>query len=52
MDIFNLILLNPILNVLVVLSTVLFSSFGLAIIALTIIVRLIMMPLTVSIPKK
>jgi YidC/Oxa1 family membrane protein insertase len=48
LDIFNLILLDPILNILVVLSSVLFSSFGLAIIALTVIVRLIMMPLTVK----
>ncbi len=48
MDIFNLILLNPILNLLVVVSSVLFNSFGLAIIALTIVVRLIMMPLTVK----
>jgi len=48
LDIFNLILLNPILNLLVVMSSVLFSSFALAIIALTIIVRLIMMPLTVK----
>lgn len=48
MDIFYLILFNPILNVLVVMSSVLFSSFGLAIIALTVIVRLIMLPLTVK----
>jgi YidC/Oxa1 family membrane protein insertase len=48
LDIFNLILLNPILNLLVVISSVLFSSFGLSIIALTIIVRLIMLPLTVK----
>ena len=34
------------LNFLVLLSHVLFSNFGLAIIALTIIVRLIMLPLT------
>ncbi len=48
MDIFNLLFLNPILNFLVLLSSVLFSSFGLAIIALTILVRLVMMPLTVK----
>lgn len=48
MDIFNLILLHPILNVLVVLSSALFHSFGLAIIALTFIVRLIMLPLTLK----
>lgn len=48
MDIFDLLFLNPILNFLIVLTSVLFSSFGLAIIALTIIVRLIMAPLTVK----
>jgi YidC/Oxa1 family membrane protein insertase len=43
----NLILLQPILNLLLVLTHFLFSNFGLGIIALTIIVRLILMPLTV-----
>ncbi len=47
MGIWNLIILHPILNVLVVLSNVLFHNFGLAIIALTIIVRLVILPLTV-----
>jgi YidC/Oxa1 family membrane protein insertase len=46
LDIFNLILLHPTLNVLIVLSSALFSSFGLAVIALTAIVRLVMLPLT------
>ncbi len=45
-ELWNFILLQPMLNFLVLLSNVLFSNFGLAIIALTIIVRLIMLPLT------
>jgi YidC/Oxa1 family membrane protein insertase len=45
-DIWNLIIGNPILNVLIALSHFLGGSFGLAIIALTIIVRLITWPLT------
>lgn len=45
-ELWNFILLQPMLNFLVLLSHVLFSNFGLAIIALTIIVRLIMLPLT------
>ena len=45
-DIWNLIIMNPMLNVLIALSDILFSSFGLAIIALTVIVRLILFPLT------
>ncbi len=48
MDIFNLLFLNPILNFLVLLSSVLFSNFGLAIIALTMMVRVVMMPFTVK----
>ena len=43
--IWHLIIGNPVLNVLIVLSHVLGGSFGLAIIALTIIVRLISWPL-------
>jgi len=46
MDLWNLIIFDPVLNVLIALSHILFSSFGLAIIALTIIVRLILWPLT------
>jgi YidC/Oxa1 family membrane protein insertase len=42
----NLILLQPILNILLVLTNVLFSNFGLGIIALTVLIRLIMLPLT------
>jgi YidC/Oxa1 family membrane protein insertase len=41
------ILLQPILNILLVLTHFLFSNFGLGVIALTIVVRLILMPLTV-----
>jgi len=46
MDVWNLILGNPVLNVLIALSHLLSGEFGLAIIALTIIVRLISWPLT------
>ncbi len=46
MGFLNLILLQPILNILLVLTNVLFGNFGLGIIALTILVRLIMLPLT------
>ncbi|MCD6391790.1 MAG: membrane protein insertase YidC [Dehalococcoidia bacterium] len=45
-EVWHLIIGNPILNVLIVLSHVLFGQFGLAIIALTIIVRLVSWPLT------
>ena len=45
-EVWNLIIGNPVLNVLVALSHVLGDSFGLAIIALTIIVRLVSWPLT------
>ena len=45
-DVWYLIIANPILNVLIALSHILSGSFGLAIIALTIIVRLISWPLT------
>ncbi|MBI2860957.1 MAG: membrane protein insertase YidC [Chloroflexi bacterium] len=47
-DIWNLIILSPVTNVLVVLSGFLFGSFGLAIIALTIIIRFITLPLTLK----
>jgi YidC/Oxa1 family membrane protein insertase len=45
-DIFTLILLNPMINFLVILNNVLFGSFGLAIIAFTIVIRLVTFPLT------
>ncbi len=46
MGFLDTILLQPILNVLLALTQVLFGSFGLGIIALTFIVRLIIFPLT------
>ncbi|MDY6892175.1 MAG: YidC/Oxa1 family membrane protein insertase [Chloroflexota bacterium] len=45
-ELFDLVLLQPILNLLVLLSKYLFGSFGLAIVALTIIIRVITLPLT------
>ncbi len=45
-DIFTLILLDPMINFLVILNHVLFGSFGLAIIAFTVIIRLLTWPLT------
>lgn len=47
-DIWNLIILSPVINVLIVLSHYLFGNFGLAIIALTIVVRVVTMPLTLK----
>jgi YidC/Oxa1 family membrane protein insertase len=46
MEVWNLIIGNPVLNVLIASSHILFGSFGLAIIALTVIVRLILWPLS------
>ena len=45
-ELFDLVLLQPMLNFLVILTMVFFGSFGFAIVVLTIIVRLITMPLT------
>lgn len=45
-EIFDLILLNPMVNILVVLTVLLLGSFGLAIVAFTILVRLVTFPLT------
>lgn len=45
-DIFTIILLNPMINFLVILNNVLFGSFGAAIIAFTILIRLVTFPLT------
>jgi YidC/Oxa1 family membrane protein insertase len=45
-QIWDLIALQPVINVLIVLTDYLFSSFGLAIIALTVVVNLAMYPLT------
>ncbi|MCK6564112.1 MAG: YidC/Oxa1 family membrane protein insertase [Dehalococcoidia bacterium] len=44
-DLFTLLLLDPMINVLVVLNQVLFESFGLAIVAFTILVRALTFPL-------
>ncbi len=46
--VWNTILLEPVINGLIVISGTLFGSFGLAIIALTIIVRLVTFPLTLK----
>jgi hypothetical protein len=45
-EIFRLILIEPMINLLIVLNNILFDSTGLAIIAFTILVRLAMFPLT------
>ena len=47
-DIWNLVAMQPMINVLIVLSHYLFDSFGLAIIALTIIVNIVLYPLTLK----
>ena len=47
-DIWNLIAVQPVINVLIVLTDVLFNNFGLAIIALTLIVNGAMLPLTLK----
>jgi len=47
MNFWETIILNPVLNSLIALSTVVGSNFGLAIIVLTVVVRLILFPLTV-----
>ena len=44
--IWDLIILNPLINVLIMLSGYLFNSFGLTIIVLTVVVNLLMYPLT------
>jgi len=45
-QIWDLIILSPMINILIVVSGYLFNNFGLAIIALTIFVRLVTLPLT------
>jgi YidC/Oxa1 family membrane protein insertase len=45
-DIWNLLILDPMLNGLIALSEYTFKNFGLAIIVLTVVIRLILMPLT------
>jgi len=46
-EVWDLIILQPVINILIVLCSVLFSNFGLTIIALTIIIRGLMYPLTI-----
>ncbi len=45
-DAFTLVLLDPMINFLVILNNIFFGSFGLALIAFTVIIRLITFPLT------
>lgn len=47
-DIWSLIILNPFLNVLISLSTLLGKNFGLSIIIITVVVRLVLFPLTLK----
>lgn len=47
-DLWSLLALNPLLNSLIALSTIVGNNFGLAIIVLTIIVRIILFPLTLK----
>ncbi len=47
-DLWNVLILSPILNVSILLYDVLFKNFGITIIALTIIIRVITYPLTVK----
>ncbi len=47
-DIWNLIAMQPMINTLIVLTNYLFNNFGLAIIALTIVVNVLMYPLTMK----
>ena len=46
--IWDLIALQPVMNVLIVLTHVLFDNFGLAIIAMTLVVNACMLPLTMK----
>lgn len=48
MDVWNIVLLQPMLNFLIILSNVCFDNFGIAIIVLVIIIRLIMLPVTLK----
>lgn len=47
-DLWNIVILEPMLNGLIALSQMLFHNFGLAIIVLTIIVRIVLLPLTIK----
>ena len=46
MNVWDIVILQPMINILIVLSNFLFNNFGLTIIALTIIIRFILLPLT------
>jgi len=48
LNIWDLIILQPMINVLIALSHYLFDNFGITIIALTVIIRLVMYPLTMK----
>ena len=48
MDFWNIVLLQPMLNFLIVLSNVFFHNFGIAIVVLVIIVRLLMLPVNLK----
>ncbi len=47
-EIWNLIILSPLINVIIMMSDFLFGNFGLSIIVLTIIIRSLMFPLTMK----
>ena len=47
-EIWDLVILSPMINVLIVLSHYLFNSFGLTIIVLTVVIRALMYPLTMK----
>jgi YidC/Oxa1 family membrane protein insertase len=47
-DIWNIVIVNPMLNSLIALSTMMGNNYGLAIIVLTIVVRFILFPLTLQ----
>ncbi|MFA5366847.1 MAG: YidC/Oxa1 family membrane protein insertase [Dehalococcoidia bacterium] len=47
-DLWNVVLLQPMLNFLIILSNVFFDNFGIAIVVLVIIVRLLMLPITLK----
>lgn len=47
-DIWNIVILQPLLNILIVLYSVLFDNFGLTIFALTVAIRAVMLPLTLK----
>jgi YidC/Oxa1 family membrane protein insertase len=48
LGVLTVIFLQPILNILLVLTNILFSNFGLGVIALTLLVRLVLLPLTLK----